>query len=269
MRESISDVVRALAGKPQSRRPPWKTLRGRLWLDHAMWLSGLAPAEFARKYIERDRSASNLFAKWRAGIAIPGRNSAISLERQLPNTLWLFDLPLFPLLADEPIPKAKLKSLTEKHIGTNFIGGRAWRLPDGDDLASTTWWSTGLVYRGDIWGLYALIGMIRWSELEGDLHHHLGASQDAFRALPALLRLPWAAPSVRQLYELIERIRNRMPYSDRLFRVDWDVIESLASRPDFIADRDQRPRGVDGRFMTYPDPIIKMNFVPRKRQEEW
>lgn len=269
MRESHKDVARALAGDAPGRKPPWKSLRGRIWLDHAIWLSGLSPSEFARVYVERNRSASNLFAKWRAGTAIPSRNSALSLERHLPGTLWLFDLPLFPLLADEPISKSKLKRLTDSYLRTNFIGARAWRLPGEDKAMYTTWWPTGLVYRGDIWGLFALIGMVRLAELEGDFLGHIDASKHAFRALPAMLQIPWAKSSVPQIYDLIEAVRIRMPYSLNIFSVDWNIIEALALRADFIADWDLRPRGLDDRPILYPDPVIEMRAVPSRRRGTW
>lgn len=136
-------------------------------------------------------------------------------------------------------------------------------------MAYTTWWSPGLVYRGDIWGLFALIGMVRLAEFEGDFLDHIDASKHAFRALPALLRVPWVQPSVRQLYELIEAVRDRMPYSRNIFSVDWSIIESLALRADFIADWDLRPLGPDDRPITYPDPIIQMKAVPSRRRGTW
>jgi hypothetical protein len=95
------------------------------------------------------------------------------------------------------------------------------------------------------------------------------ASQDAFRALPALLREPWAFASTRLLYNLIERVRFRMPYSSSLFQTQWDTIEALAARSDFEADPARRPKNPGGQPVVYPDPIITMRFVPVKPQQTW
>lgn len=247
-------------------------MRGRLWFDHALWRSGLSPTDFERVYIRRGRSVSNLVAKWRAGTVLPNRASAVALERLLPDTLWLFDLPLFALLVDEPISRRTLERLTDGLRGESWIGTPEWRLPALDHNGTTAYRRSdprALVHRGDFWGLCALIGTVRWMELEGDFPLHIEASQDAFRALPALLREPWAATSIRPLYKLIERIRVRMPYSRVLYQVTWETIEALAARPSFEADPARRPKTPNGQFETYPDPVITMRFVPAKPQQAW
>ncbi|UBB23811.1 hypothetical protein LAG73_10480 [Pseudoxanthomonas japonensis] len=95
------------------------------------------------------------------------------------------------------------------------------------------------------------------------------ASKDAFRSLPALLREPWTSESVRPLYELINRIRNRMPYSATLFQVRWETIELLAAKPDFEANPLRRSKSGSKDPEKYPDPIITMRLVPNKTRQLW
>lgn len=261
MRENISDLLRALSGEAPTRRTPWRAVRGRLWLDHALWRSGVPLTDFERVYIRRARSASNLVPKWRAGTVLPTRASAVALERLLSGTFWIFDLPLFALLADEPIRRRTLERLTNAFFGESWTGMPEWRLPVADLDGTRVYCRSSpreLVHRGDIWGLCALIGTVRWAELEGDFLLHIEASQDAFRALPALLREPWAAASIRPLYDLIERVRIRMPtpapFSKRSGPRSkrWPPGQTLKRiRPDGRRDRAGRSRPIQTPSLPY------------------
>lgn len=268
MRKTFDDLYREWTNQPPERRTPWRALRGNLWLDHAVWLSRLEWAQFERICIQRNRSASKLGAKWRAGTTLPTRSSALAMERVLPGTAWVFDLPLFQLLSNAPLPRSRLIALTSNFREPGAVIDTDWVLPHADGVARCSDSKT-LLYRGDLWGLFGLVGTMRWAELEGDDYGHLESSQDAFRALPAMLRTPWAAASVPMLYELLERLRRRVPYTRDAYRVNWERIEALASRPDFSADPGGRPRDPYGYAEAYPDPIVVMKRVPERRVREW
>ncbi|MGD3992885.1 hypothetical protein QT585_22690, partial [Xanthomonas citri pv. citri] len=60
MRKTLDDLLREWSGQQPERETPWRALRGRLWLDHALWLSGLEWTQFERICIQRNRSASKL-----------------------------------------------------------------------------------------------------------------------------------------------------------------------------------------------------------------
>lgn len=243
----------------------WKAIRGRLWLDHAIWLSGMSEKEFGEIYIRRGRSDSKLVEKWRKGMAIPGHLSARALEGKLPGTRWVFDLPLFPLLADQPFSLAAMKRLTQGTIGVGMIGLRELQLPD----QAYAWYSRHLVWRGDLRGLSAIVTIMRFAEVEADDHQHLQASMDAFRALPALLRISWAASAVKALCTALDTVRCRVPFSAQAFKVDWLTIETLASAADFHPDPGCRPQDSRGYAETYPDAVVQMRQVPARKQERW
>lgn len=191
MRKTLDDLLRELSGQQPERKTPWRALRGRLWLDHAVWLSGLEWPQFERICIQRNRSASNLGAKWRAGTTLPNRSSATAMERVLPGSAWVFELPLFQLLSDEPLTRSRLTALTANFRQPGFLDEHCWVLPQQGSEAFY-YDSQTLLHRGDLWGMFGLVGGIRWAELDGDNYEHLQYSQDAFRALPSLLRMPWA-----------------------------------------------------------------------------
>ncbi|MEA9705647.1 hypothetical protein [Xanthomonas campestris] len=265
MRTTHHDQIRALTGHVPSRRPTWKAVRGQLWLNHAIWLSGLSEKEFSDIYIRRGRSDSKLVEKWRKGMAIPSTTSVRALEGKLPGTRWVFDLPLFPLLADQPLSRAALTRLTQGTIGVGLLGPRAFQVPEG----GYEWQSEHLVWRGDLWGLSAIVTMMRFAEVEADDHGHAQASMDAFRALPALLRTPWAAPAIKALGDALDTVRRRVPFSAQAFKVDWPAIEELAAAPDFHPDPGHRPRDAMGYAETYRDTVIQMRQVPARKQHRW
>jgi hypothetical protein len=51
----------------------------------------------------------------------------------------------------------------------------------------------GLVATGDIWGLVAIVALVRQAELTGDALLHIELCKDMYRALPAVLKQPWIA----------------------------------------------------------------------------
>ncbi|AGH78716.1 hypothetical protein QT792_20265 [Xanthomonas citri pv. citri] len=268
MRKTLDDLLREWSGQQPERKTPWRALRGRLWLDHALWLSGLEWTQFERICIQRNRSASKLGGKWRAGTNLPNRSSAQAMERVLSGTAWVFDLALFQLLSNEPLTRSRLTALTANFRQPGFLDGHCWRLPHQDGVAISHDSQT-LLHRGDLWGLFGLVGDVRWAELEGDDYKHLECSQDAFRALPALLRTPWAAACVPQLYELLERVRRRVPYTRDAYEVEWKTIEELAARAQFSAEPADRSSDANGYAELYPDPIVLMKRVRDRRIRQW
>lgn len=135
MRKTFDDLYREWTNQPPERRTPWRALRGNLWLDHAVWLSRLEWAQFERICIQRNRSPSKLGAKWRAGTTLPTRSSALAMERVLPGTAWLFDLPLFQLLSNEPLPRSRLVTLTSNFREPGLVIDTDWVLPHADGVA--------------------------------------------------------------------------------------------------------------------------------------
>ena len=250
----------------------WRALRGRLWLEHALWLSGMSTKEFARKFVERGRSASNLMLKWQAGSVLPSQGSALALEKQLPGSAWVFDLPLFPLLENRTFSRRELVKIIAPWRRTlRHPADPEWRLPP--DLEGRTVYAaidTGaLLSRGDIWGLAGIITSARMAELQGDEYWHAAAIADAFRTIPSLLRTAWAERSAGHLYMLISALQSRMTYSKLTFLACWETIELLSGVEGYDPDPLRRNVASGSPYSMFPDPIISLESIPSKRSNRW
>lgn len=211
-------------------------------------------------------------AKWRSGEVIPSRASAVALERDVPGTLWLFDLPLFPFLADQQIRRADVRRAIEPwRIEKLHELGPDWELPPDDDGRSRYYLAdtSAFVHRGDIWGLAALVALMRQAEVDGDQQGHCAASMNAFRALPALMQTPWCAPSAHSLFELLIGLQRRMPYSFACFEASWNIIQELSHRGDYQPDPQKRRFNSARPYAMYPDPIVPMQRVPYPAPLRW
>lgn len=251
---------------------PWRALRGRLWLEHALWLSGLTAREFGRTYVERGRSASNLMLKWRAGTVLPSQGSATALEKQLPGTAWLFDLPLFPLLENRRVTRRELSRLIAPwHHPRRHPADPEWKLPpDHDGRTVYAAIDTGsLLARGDIWGLAGIVASARIAELQNDERCHAAAIADAFRTLPSLIKISWSGSSVRDLFELITAQQRRVTYSRLTFRANWETIELLASVNGYDPDPLRRKALRGSVYSMFADPVIGLRPIPCKRVNRW
>lgn len=91
--------------------------------------------------------------------------------------------------------------------------------------------SGGLAKLGDIWGLTAIVALVRQAEIAGDVLLHIELSKDMYRALPGILKLPWIAPSTELLQDCINQIRARVPLTEVMFDVDWSIIARHTADP--------------------------------------
>lgn len=269
---------------PGLEPPPWRAIRGRLWLAHAIWLSGLTPKQFGNQLIHRGRSSSNLLNKWRSGKGFPSRASALAIERQVPKTFWLFELPLFSLLEDRALPQAELRKITKPWLSESKkaaakvpaapldgLPGPAWVLPPDAD-GCTFYFSTdyeSLAYRGDLWGLAALVALMRRSELNQEYELHALASAFSYRMLPSLLRISWCEPYVRDIFDALVVLQKRVHFSAGKFRADWFTIQSLARRKNYEPAPRKRPRDIHEKPTAYPDPIIPLRAVRSRKPPRW
>ena len=269
----MTSAEELLAGLRPSRQATWRALRGKLWLDHAIWRSGLTPRQFESEHIHRDRSPSNLMGKWLAGDVLPSHASAKALERRIPGTLWVFELPLFPLLANFPVLRQDLRRLTADWEAREEMPGMGpdWRLPPDSEGRTVCYLcdTSSLVSRGDLWGLTALTAIMRLAELEGDQPGHVAASKDAFRALPALMRLQWFGPSAHAIFQQLEALQHRMPYSKVSFQADWATLKVLSKLANYEPDPLKRMSGSTSPYELYPDPIVLLRHIPAAKISRW
>lgn len=252
-------------------RNEWRRLRSQVWLDHAIWRSGVSVGDFERAFVERGRSQSRLMAKWRSGSTAASRSSALALEQLLPNTLWVFDLPLFRMLSDEPLEPSHLAKLTGPHCVMGAFGLREWHLPkDPADGSHRYWaaWVEPLSWRGDLWGLMALVAEARLAEATGDVDSHTSACMWAFRSLAPLMRTHWIQPHGVSIFAMLEALASRVPYVHTLYRVDWNQLVQLAENPDFVPHHHLRTE-IAGQSAQFPDPIILKQVTECEEPGYW
>lgn len=275
IKKSLSNLTQHLCVRSHERRPrqaQWRAVRGRLWLDHAVWLSGLTDKDFERTHVQRGRAASNLMLKWQAGDVLPSSASAVALEKQLPGTLWVFELPLFTMLENRTLARREILQATKNwRVTRRHPADPEWKLPP-DSLGRTVHApidTASLVARGDIWGLAGIVASARMAELAHDEHWHSFAMMDAFRALPALYRSPWSRRAIRSLFELLLDQQARMAYSRLTFAASMEKIEMLANIEGYEPDPLQRSAERGRSYSMFPDPITRLITIPSKKESFW
>jgi len=238
-------------------------LRTRLWLDHALWKTGMTAHEFGRAYVERrsDRfQDSKAVFKWAALKRIPSRGRVLQIERSVPNTAWVHDLPLFDLFDSSPLTVARVERLTSSlRAGEPF--GHDWHFPADPPFARahTRWDTAGLVDRGDVWALIATLACVRYTETTHDVDAFVRALQDAYRILPGVLKTPWARLALPQFRNCLDIIRARAPSVARCFLVNWARIEAYRDWDGYVPLRHMRRRDAEGgRFIEYPDVVLPL-----------
>lgn len=261
MYKSIGDLLRGLTGSKLDTQP-LRELRGRAWLSHALHLSELDVDEFAKSHVVRGRTRSNLVRKWEHGLACPTPLSVSAVEESLPGTRWVYDLPLWELLRNQPISAKRLKDMVTSLTAECAVP--LWWFP-GDDarierrqVPIALYPDTErLVARNDIWGLVGCVLRTRLCEQNRAEGEHTCVSMDMFRALPGALKHSWLRPYANELLTNLEAVRARVFLSTLLYDVDVDIILEQADDAAHQPWREQRRRDPETlRFVDIKDPIL-------------
>jgi hypothetical protein len=201
------------------------------------------------------------------------RGSAIKVDKVAKGSLEVFDFPLLPLLAQEPLSEAEIYGLLScyRRGSDDRLGMLPWRFPDEaaridrkDFVPIMSVADTGnLFLYGTPHSFSVLLGLARLAESKGDLMLHLRAFQDLYRALPFVLRFPWFHENRNELVELLHTTRCRIHLSSALFDVDWEVISRQEMDPSIELCRWKRPRcPTTRRFVDLEDPILQAEIIP-------
>ncbi|WP_189442458.1 hypothetical protein [Rhodanobacter panaciterrae] len=217
---------------------------------------------FAERFVHRGRTESNLVTKWKAGSTLPSRSSAVMLEKHLPSTLHMFDLPLYELLGDRALPAHQVEDVITS-LRQKVDMGWEWRFPGSPSgyynaLPND---SSALASRGDLWGFIAIVALVRQAEIQGDELSHLLLSMDMYRALPAALKLPWIAPSTELLQECVNSVRRRMPISAVMYDIDWPVIARHVADPNYEPGYERRIDPATRKTIEFEDPILEARLI--------
>lgn len=267
MYESLADILRTCSKSPLDTKQ-LRDARGGAWLGHSLHLSGLELTAFTKKYIVRNRTRSNLVRKWQRGEAAPSELTVATVEESLPGSRWIYDLPLWELLRNEPISSQRLRTIAAGLTANPGI--HMWWFP-GDDarfaqakIPFATYPDTDpLVARNDVWGLVGCVLKTRLCEQDRAMGEHLNESMNMFRALPGALKTPGFRPYAQELFSSLMDLRSRVFLSTLLYDVDLDVILRQADDPTHQPWRDffKRDPQTD-RIIDIEDPILFADIVP-------
>lgn len=263
---AISDTLRALENKKPSRKSAAHILRGKVWLSYVLATQNLTPEEFSEQFLEGLKGGhASLIYKWAKSETAPSPLIAERVGQSVPASKVLYDLPLWTLLEDKPIPKSVIDKLVSPYwFGAEDNPLAFWGFPE-DEFARanyspttfTKYNSQGLVERGDLYGFFAVAALVRDAEAVGDPDLHWHYISDLYRAIPAIAKTPWFKPHLNQLRECIENIHQRFMTSYYLCRANWGVIQKQIEDPAFETIRERRPRDPKTlRFYDLEDPII-------------
>lgn len=270
MYESLGDLITSLSGA--TPEPTVVTgVRGRAWLAHALWLSGLPLKDFTHRHVYRGREVSSLVYKWSNGRATPSRQSVVAVEKSLPGSMWVFDLPIWRLLANRPIGARTVESIARQYCSRHELISMWWFPGDDQRLADRTYVSVlysdtqRLVYRNDLWGFIGTLIRTRQTEAACDAEGHVLSSKDMIRSLPGALRLPWLRGLASELLTLVNSVRCRMQYSASLYDVDMEIVLRQADDPDYEPCRERRKRDPKTWcFIDVEDPVLPAIIIPGK-----
>ena len=218
-------------------------------------------------HVARGRARSNLLWKWQHGLVSPSKLTVAAIEESLPSTRWVYDLPLWELLRDEPISLPRLKAMVSDLTAER--GVRIWWFP-GDDarieercVPIALYPDTDqLVARNDIWGLVGCVLRTRLCEQDRAEGEHTSVSMNMFRALPGALKLPGLESYAEELFSSLNAVRARVPTTLMLYDVDFDLILRQANDPTHQPWRERRSRDPNTlRFADIKDPILPAEII--------
>ena len=248
--EMDKDVLRKLveaANRPEheaaARRVPWAKLRGDTWLNYVMSKTQWSWADLKQE-LGKNRARSHLVDRWRNEEVNPYRVSAQKLDKRVPGSLALFDLPMWGLLGPGPKTKREIQRLEE-------IAESSGPLPDeigatvGRDNAyrgcypEMLYGSASLVMEGSLRSFNELILRVRRAEAHFNDRDHADNIASLYMLFPTIAKLPYFAPSTVGLAQAISDLHHRVEWSRASVGVDWNVICSAINGSSEEADREE------------------------------
>lgn len=260
----IRNLLGELGQSRRRHRTNPKILRGLVWLDHALYLSGLGLSDFARKFLDHHSEKSGLVYKWASGATMPNPTSVRRIDKKLPGSAAFYDLPLYAFLDTRPLTKKQTKKL----LAVYEIPGRElnpWAFPNDQELDEQRRFiqtmirddSHALFSRGDIYGFTVIVGLVREAEAAGDTRSLLIHLTNMYRAFPSVARIPWFRNHINLLRECVDAIYYRNLVVRMAFDVDWAVIKKQINAPIHETIRHLCPRDpVTQRYILPVDPIV-------------
>ena len=244
----------------------WPRLRGMTVLAWVFTKTGWTWAEL-KAVMGKHRERSGLVDRWRKGKTAPKWSSLEKLEKlkkPVPSIRELYELPLWPLLANYPRSARQCKRTIALYLRSErpnapyqypelFGLGERWypyepaRRDDSDTM----------VVRADIYAFTTLVALVREAEAEYRDEVHCYHLANLYRMLPSLRASAFLYPVIPQFAAMIKLLHRRVPYTRKAIGVDWRVLEHQIKSDDYSPLTPLRPyRELGDRLEVDIDPII-------------
>lgn len=237
------DVLRRLveaANRPEheaaERRVPWAKLRGDTWLNYVMSKTQWSWADLKQE-LGKNRARSHLVDRWRNEEVCPYRVSAQKLDKRVPGSLALFDLPMWGLLGLGPKTEREIQRLEglakssgplPDEIGATVGMDNAYR----GCYPEVLYGPASLVMEGSLCSFNELILRARRAEAQFNDREHADYIESLYMLFPTIAKISYFAPNAVGLAQAISDLHHRVEWSRASIGVDWNVIRSAIEATD-------------------------------------
>lgn len=253
--------------KPRISRSLPRKLQTKIWLDCIFREHGLGQTEL-ETIITKGAEPTRQVYKWLRGDNCVTKAKVMQVDKNIPGSQEVFNLPLFDLLKNVAIRKAELDRIVSDYIdSSNEL--LFWRLPesykgktDGSPIPIIHPDNLDMLYqRGGIFSFIAILYLVRRAEAEGDTYLHLEAVKHAYKSFPSIARHQDFISHWQDLFRAFRLIHLRVTTTFLLVQPDIGVIKQQIESENFITLRELRPRHpITHRFIDN-DPPYKESTI--------
>lgn len=179
---------------------------------------------------------------WNRRKKAPTDDSLNLFRDDAPNALEFFDCAPIGLLADASLSGDQIAE--EISVYRSDVDDLPYKFPIKPPVTDVFAWnepcrrddSAALARRGDIYGFFAILALVREAESVGDAGSHLFHFRNLCQCLPMLGRFVWLREDFRLLCHILLALRNRVSTTKADLEVRWLQIDDwFYNRVDQIA----------------------------------
>jgi len=259
MHKTIAEKLTKSLGKRQRRTNFVKVLRTQLWLESIFNDYDLNPSKLDLLISENSLESSNIVRKWLNGKHHATDKKVSKICTILPGSDHIYRSPIFSLLEPKPISNKALLKLADPFITKSDFD--FWDFPN-DKFTTNPYLPPNfallqdtytLSQRGDEYGFFALLYLLRKAENDKENMLHLELMQLVYNAFPALCRNPYFKKKWHELLKVVETLQNRVITTSILIKPDTDVIKKQIYAKEHITLRHCQQRDRHNRFTASAD----------------
>ncbi len=249
MRHSPFEIIGTYRrAKTSGSRSLVRNLQTKIWIE-CIFREHDLDAKSLEAMIAKGSEPSGQVYKWVNADNCVTKSKAKKVEKMIPASMEVFNLPLFELLKNVPIKKFLLNQIMSDYIDdSNEL--YFWRLPekykgeaDGHLIPIILPDNLDMLYqRGGVFSFIAILYLVRRAEAEGDGHLHLEAIKHAYKSFPSLARHQDFIGHWKDILKAFQLIHLRVTTSALLVQPDIDIIKRQIESEHFITLRELRPR---------------------------